>query len=69
MIEVIIIIALLLLVTALIMLYFSIMIGKEWKKENDILQNRIVELDRELKFQIQVKKTFEKAYDHLKNKK
>jgi len=52
---------------ALVALYISFTLGMDLNEENEALQERLKEIEKELKFQIDLKKMYEIGYDKLKN--
>ena len=53
---------------ALVALYISFTLGMDLNEENEALQERLKEIEKELKFQIDLKKMYEIRYDKLRNK-
>jgi len=51
---------------ALVALYISFTLGMDLNEENEALQERLKEIEKELKFQIDLKKMYEIGYDKLK---
>jgi len=54
---------------ALVSLYISFTLGMELNEENEALHERLTEIEKELKFQIDLKKLYEIGYDKLRNEK
>jgi len=52
---------------ALVALYISFTLGMELNEENEALHERLTEIEKELKFQIDLKKLYEIGYDTLRN--
>ena len=51
---------------ALVALYISFTLGMDLNEENEALQERLKEIEKELNFQIDLKKMYEIGYDKLK---
>jgi len=54
---------------ALVALYISFTLGMDLNEENEALRDRLTEIEKELKFQIDLKKLYEIGYDTLRNEK
>ena len=53
---------------ALVALYISFTLGIELNEENEVLNDRVKELDEELKFQIRVNRTLRAGLEYFENK-